>query len=166
MQDNIGRSKFKQSRMLRYPSEKQSEIWLKRRQGMLPSKIADQLDVTRAFVSKSLRTAETRIRHLMEHTAHINRVQVHHISSFHGFAVGYSGAFKSETIITYSPRIGVQVWFGHDGDCASCQDSDDCVKLLEVLASEWNVPLNRNAAPTKVANIVFKAIQQSLKWVD
>ncbi|MCK5151794.1 MAG: hypothetical protein KAQ65_08135, partial [Candidatus Thorarchaeota archaeon] len=52
--------------ILRYPSEKQAKIWLKRRQGIAPSVIAQKMKVSRAYVSKSLKQAENRIEVLLD----------------------------------------------------------------------------------------------------
>ena len=152
--------------ILRYPTEQQAQIWIDRRQGTAPSKIADKMGVTRAFVSKSLRNAEERIQDLIEHAAQINRVQLHHMSSRHGLGIGYCAAYKSETIIAYSPKMGIQVWFDHHGDCASCADFDGCVRLLSTLSKEWKIPLARNAEPTRVAQDLFTAIKKRLDWID
>jgi len=152
--------------ILRYPTEQQAQIWLNRRRGTAPSKIADKMGVTRAFVSKSLRKAEERIEALIAHAAQINRVNLHHMSARHGLALGYCAAYKSETTISYSPRIGIQVWFDHHGDCVSCADFDGCVRLLSTLSKEWKIPLASNAKPTRVAQDLFTAIKKQLDWKD
>ena len=102
MFSNKRRSLPKQPLVLKYPSEQEASIWLKRRQGIPPSEIADELEVSRAYVSKALRKAERKIEMLLDHAAKINRVKLHHMSSEQGLAVGYCNAYKSETIISYS----------------------------------------------------------------
>ncbi|MFW9920106.1 MAG: hypothetical protein ACFFED_10930 [Candidatus Thorarchaeota archaeon] len=156
----------KQPTVLKYPSEQEGMIWLKRRQGTAPSEIADELDVTRAYVSKALRKAERKIELLLDHAAKINRVKLHHMSSENGLAVGYCAAYKSETIISYSPKIGIQVWFDHRGDCDSCADFGECATLISSLSNEWAVPIARNAGPVDVVNDLFTAIMKRLEWKD
>jgi hypothetical protein len=151
---------------LRYPTKQQSMIWLMRRNDVASSAIADELNVQRPFVSKSLKTANERIRKLLEHAAAINRVVIHHMSEKDGFAVGYCAAYKSETYITFSPKLGIQIWFQHKGDCDSCAEYSTCGNMLTVLSKEWGIPLSRNASPTQVADDLFSKIMKSLDWRD
>lgn len=151
--------------LLRYPSEKQAVIWLKRRQGIAPSIIAERLNVSRAYVSKSLKQAENRIRLLLEHEANVNRIRLHHISQRHGLAMGYCAAHKTETTITYSPTLGIQVWYDHEGDCDSCSEFSECTKLLDIIAKEWKIPLSMNAEPNRVAQDLFSKIKRQLEWI-
>ncbi len=164
MKNNTRIRVSKQPLVLRYPSDQEATIWLKRRQGTPPSVIADDLGVTRAYVSKSLRKAEKKIGSLLEHAAAINRIKLHHISSKHGMAVGYCAAYKSETVITYSPNLGIQVWFEHRGDCSSCADIDQCTALIASLSTEWNVPIIRNAPALVLVNDLLNTIMKRLEW--
>lgn len=166
MLTNKRRHFAKQPSVLKYPSEQEGMIWLKRRQGVAPSTIADELDVSRAYVSKALRKAEKKIELLIDHAAKINRIKLHHMSSEHGLGVGYCAAYKSETIIAYSPRIGIQVWFDHRGDCDSCADYNECASLISSLSKEWDVPIARNAGPIDVVNDLFDTIMKRLEWKD
>ena len=70
----------------RYPTKKQVLIWQKRRQQVRPSDIAEELEVSRAFVSKYQQRAEARIEKLLKHAASINRIQVMQLSSRYGIA--------------------------------------------------------------------------------
>ncbi len=149
---------------LRHPTIQQADIWLKRRQDIAPSVIADDMKVSRPFVSKSIRIAEERIEKLLRNAANINRIQIQHISAKHGIAVGYCAAHRSKTYITYSPSIGIQTWFQHTGDCSSCVEFDECMKVLGTLAQEWKIKIAKNATPTKIADEVFGKILKKLKW--
>jgi hypothetical protein len=66
---------------LRYPTPKQSKIWLRRRQKALPSIIAKEFNVSRPFVSKAQRIAEERIGKLLKHAASVNRIKLDHMST-------------------------------------------------------------------------------------
>ncbi len=160
------RSRSSGPSVLRYPTEQQSQIWLARRQGIAPSNIADKMEVTRAFVSKSLRKAEERIEDLIIHAAQINRIQLHHMSSRYGMGIGYCAAYKSETIIAYSPKMGIQVWFEHQGDCDSCADLKECTRFLSAISEEWKIPISSNAKTTRAAQDLFRAIARRLDWTD
>ncbi|MFW9800912.1 MAG: hypothetical protein ACFFD9_10780, partial [Candidatus Thorarchaeota archaeon] len=72
-----------------YPTKQQAFIWLKRRQNVRPYKIADELNVSRPFVSKAQRIAEARINKLLHHAASINRIKIRHIDTRYGIAVGF-----------------------------------------------------------------------------
>lgn len=148
----------------RYPTPKQGLIWLKRRQQIRPSIIAEELQVSRPFVSKAQRRAEARIEKLLQHAASINRIEVEHLSSRYGIAVGYCSAYQAETYIIYSPKIGVQTWFAHQGDCGTCVQERACKRILKQLSHEWQIPIPKNQLPTDTAQHLFTTIRRRLKW--
>lgn len=148
----------------RYPTKQQSIIWMKRRLQIPPSIIANELKVSRPFVSQAQRIAEQRIKSLLITAAQMNRVQIDNISPKYGFAVGYSPASESKTYITYSPESRVQVWFDHKGDCQKCELASECDKILRGLAVEWELSLPRDMLPTEVAKTLFERIMGRLGW--
>jgi len=149
---------------LKYPTKTQSLIWFKRRKKVRPSEIADELDVSRAFVSKSQRIAKQRIKRLMEHAASINRVELTKVSPAQGFAFGYCPSHDAKTYITYSPKIGVQVWLEHTGECVNCSQNKECERILRALADDWGLRISEDAPPTLKAKRLFEAIMGELKW--
>lgn len=149
---------------LRYPTRQQSTIWLRRRQNVQPSDIAKEMTVSRPYVSQAQRIAEERIEKLLKHTAKVIRIELREISPQYGFAVGYCPANKSLTYITYSHQRGVQTWFTHVGDCASCDMKQDCEDTLQNLAHEWEISIPGNLPPTEFGEILFDAIMRQLKW--
>ena len=150
---------------LRYPTSQQGLIWLRRRQKERPSTIAKELNVSRPFVSKAQRIAEARINKLLRHAASINRIKVRHISTRYGIAVGYCPGYDTETYILYSPKIGIQTWFAHVGECGTCDQIDQCTETLHTLAEEWEVPIPDDRPPTDLSVYLFKVIMRRLKWV-
>ncbi|MFX1564924.1 MAG: hypothetical protein ACFFCH_02915 [Promethearchaeota archaeon] len=148
----------------RYPTPKQGLIWLKRRQQVRPSIIAEELQVSRPFVSKAQQRAEARIEKLLQHAASINRIEVKHLSPCYGIAVGYCSAYQAKTYITYSPKIGIQTWFAHQGDCGSCAQESECKRIIAQLAQEWQISIPTNQSPTDTAKHLFTTIQKRLKW--
>ncbi|NOR38944.1 MAG: hypothetical protein GQ580_05080 [Candidatus Thorarchaeota archaeon] len=149
---------------IRYPTTQQSTIWLRRRQNNLPSDIAKELAVSRPYVSQAQRIAEERIESLLRHTAKVNRLVLQNMSPEYGFAVGYCHAHDSLTYITYSHKMGVQVWFSHEGDCDSCDMRENCDKVLRNLAEEWELPLPKGLAPTELGEKLFNLIMRRLQW--
>ena len=149
---------------LRYPTATQGKIWLQRRQNIPPSKIADELAVSRPFVSKAQRIAETRIGTLLEHAASINRVQLRHLSPTYGIAIGFSAPYASDAYILYSPSIGVQIWFDHEGECGTCNQLADCTQTLLQLAEEWEIAIDEHQTPNDMAQNLFETIKKRLQW--
>jgi hypothetical protein len=148
----------------RYPTNKQNAIWLKRRQNIAPSQIATQLKVSRPFVSQAQKIAERRIKKLLINAAEVNRIKIQNLSTEYGFAVGFCPTHQSKTYITYSPEYRVQVWFDHEGDCDTCEESDHCTKILRGLAIEWEIGLPNNVPPTKIAKTLFTKIMERIGW--
>ncbi len=149
---------------LRYPTRQQSTIWLRRRQNIQPSDIAKEMTVSRPYVSQAQRIAEERIEKLLKHTAKVIRIELREMSPQYGFAVGYCPANKSLTYITYSHQRGVQTWFTHVGDCASCDMKQDCEDTLRNLAHEWEISIPENLPPTELGDKLFDTIMRRLKW--
>ena len=83
----------------------------------------------------------------------------------YGFAVGYCSANQMDTFILYSPKIGIQTWFDHDGECGSCAELSECTQTLTQLASEWKIPLKGKETPSEMAAHMFGTIKGRLKWV-
>jgi hypothetical protein len=123
------------------------------------------MNVKRPFVSKAQRIAEARIDKLLRHAASINRIKVRHISSQYGIAVGHCPSYNTETYILYSPKIGIQTWFAHQGECGNCDQLDQCTQTLLQLAEEWDVPIPDDRPPTDLSVYLFDVIMRRLKWV-
>ena len=149
---------------LRYPTKQQSLIWLKRRQGVIPSAIAKEMRVSRPFISKAQGIAEARIEKLLRNAAYVNRINIEQISGKYGFAVGYCSAYDSRTYVTYSPTIGVQMWFSHKGECQSCAQSKECETILKELGKDWKIKIPPAAEPTDIAVFLFDNIMRRLGW--
>ncbi|MFX0054604.1 MAG: hypothetical protein ACFFAX_16960 [Promethearchaeota archaeon] len=149
---------------LRYPTKQQGLIWLRRRQKERPSEIAKDLKVSRPFVTMAQKTAEERIEQLLQHSASVNRVKIEHLSPKYGIAKGFCHAYDTDTYIVYSPRIGLQNWYVHKGDCGTCEMEDKCTKTLRTLAEEWEIPLPDDRPPTELGVYLFDVIGRRLKW--
>ncbi|MFW9909171.1 MAG: hypothetical protein ACFFEF_11405 [Candidatus Thorarchaeota archaeon] len=149
---------------LRYPTKQQSLIWLRRRQKDQSSDIAKDLKVSRPFVSMEQKRAEARIKKLLEHTASVNRVKIQRLSAQYGIAQGYCHAYDSQTFITYSPKIGVQNWYVHKGNCGLCDMEEQCKETLHTLAEEWDIPIPPGMPPTELGDFLFNTIRRRLKW--
>lgn len=153
-----------QSNSLRYPTEKQNEVWLQRREEIRPSTIAEQMEVSRPYVSQVHRIAEERIEQLLIHTSSVLRVELDHLDPSHGIAEGYCSAFKTDVYFTYSPEMGVQTWYRHEGDCSGCDKYEECEAILHQLSKEWNIALPAGLPPTERGAYLFDAVMEELGW--
>lgn len=149
---------------LRYPTQQQDFIWLKRRQQIRPSLLAEELGVSRPFISKAQRQAEMRIKQLLQYTAAVNRIHLQHTSPQHGFAVGYNPSTKSQAYIFYSTKLGIQTWYEHDGGCNSCEARNDCIDTINQLTKEWQVTLRPGLTPSENALHLLTEIKEQLGW--
>jgi hypothetical protein len=149
---------------LRYPTKQQGLIWLRRRQRERPSEIARDMKVSRPFVTMAQKRAESRIKKLLQHSASVNRVKIEHLDSKYGIAKGYCHAYDTETYIVYSPKIGLQNWYVHKGECGTCEMEDQCLTTLRTLAVEWEIPLPNDKPPTELGVYLFDIIGRRLKW--
>jgi hypothetical protein len=150
----------------KFLTRRQESIWQKSRQEIAPSAIARELEVSRPLVSKTQRIAEGKVERILLHCASTNRIKIRHISPRHGFAVGYCALNKSDTYIVYSPAIGTQVWFKHEGSCNGCSEQSICEKIVRTIAHEWNLPVTKGMPPTEAAEELFIAIMRYLEWSE
>jgi len=142
----------------------QSLIWLRRRQKDRPSEIAKDLNVSRPYVSMEQNRAEDRIKKLMQHAASVNRVKIERLSARYGIAEGYCHTYDSRTYIVYSPKMGVQNWYVHQGECGTCDLEAQCKETLRTLAEEWEIGIPPEMPPTELGVYLFDAIRRRLKW--
>lgn len=155
---------FSYPEKVKYPSDKQVEIWNLRLKRLTGREIAKQKKVTPGFVSKTLKEANTRIKALLENAARMNKITLSHISAKLGFAQGYSHTFKIRVHITYSQANGVQVWYDHKGECASCDELGTCREMLiqEFKARDLKLP-HEAVRPTDLCDTLFNEIRKMLK---
>ena len=149
---------------LRYPTKQQNLIWLRRRQKDRPTDIANDLQVSRPFVTMEQKRAEGRIKKLIEHAASVDRVKIQRLSARYGIAEGFCHAYDSQIYIVYSPKMGVHNWFVHQGDCGTCDLMDECKEILRTLAEEWEIGIPPEMAPTELGEYLFETIRRRLKW--
>jgi len=120
--------------------------------------------MSRPYVSIEQKKAENRIKYLIEHIASVNRVTIERISARYGIIEGYCHSNNSRTYITYSPKLGVQNWYEHIGDCGTCDIVDQCNETLHILAEEWEIQAPPDMPPTELSEHLFNTIRRRLKW--
>lgn len=145
---------------IRYPSDKQLEIWKLRRDKLKGREIADKKDITEAAVSKSLKEANKRIKDLIEYSARMNKIELERTSAKLGFAWGKSHTFKLKAWITFSPVNGVHVWYKHEGACEACGELGYCRSVLKQEFKERNLKLpSEMMKPSKLAELLFQILE-------
>lgn len=151
-------------RRVKYPTEKQLEIWKLKRTKLTGKEIAAEKEVTPGFVSKTLTEANQRIRGLLENAAHMNKITLEFLSEELGFARGQSYMFNVRCYITFSPRNGVQVWYEHKGECASCEKYTLCREILLQEFKERNLKIeNPSLRPTDLVELLFEKLEEMAK---
>lgn len=151
-------------RNIRYPTAQQNRVWLRRRSKIAPSEIANEMKVSRPYVSQAQRIAKTRIGSLLSHAASIAGIHLEHISASHGIAIGHCPALESTVYVTYSPKIGVHAWYNHAGNCSDCSRSDTCERILDSLSKEWGIEVPDDLPPTQKGKQLFDEILEELGW--
>ncbi|MHA2105466.1 MAG: hypothetical protein ACW981_18735 [Candidatus Hodarchaeales archaeon] len=152
---------FLSPRKEKYPSEKQLEIWYLNRSQKSGRSIAKQLNVSPAFVSKSLKQGNQRIKVLFENTARSNKIKLDLLDPELGFARGYSHMLDIKAYITFSPTNGIQVWYEDKGDCANCEVFKECRTALLQEFKERNISIaNPTLAPTNLGDELFKKLEE------
>lgn len=146
--------------MLLPTNDKQFEFWTMRRDGVPNITIANQLGISRQAVSRALLVMDQRIESTLKEMAHANQIAVERINPERGVLIGKSIPFATAAIIFVSQKHGVQVWYEHDGDCASCQRYTECIELLWDYASELGIKIKKTADPTKMAEELFEKVKE------
>ncbi|NLE05085.1 MAG: hypothetical protein GX638_09845 [Crenarchaeota archaeon] len=144
-----------------YLTTTQKTTWDLKSKGFTESGISRKLNVTRQTIHKALNIANTKIFEALEETAKINNIIIKTIDSSTGVLIGYSAHFKTQALITFSPKNGIRTWYKHDGDCINCEYYQTCKQTLFEEAKERNIRLPNNAElmiPSKLADFVFLKI--------
>ena len=151
---------FLTQRKSKYPTDAQLEVWMLTRRQQSGRAIARQKKVSPAFVSQTLKEANHRIKALLENEAKVNKIKLDHLDVALGFARGYSQMLRVKTFLTFSPTNGIQVWYEHKGDCASCELYDECRSALLQEFKERNLKVaSPTLAPTDLGEILFDTLE-------
>lgn len=136
-------------------------IWEHKRSGLPEASIARELQVSRQTIHKALGIAHLKISESLEETARINKIKIQTVNPTKGYLLGYSPHFKTKTLITFSTKNGIQIWYRHEGDCKNCDQLQACKEALLAEAKERNMllPEDENSfLPSELAEKLFSAI--------
>ncbi|PVX23663.1 MAG: hypothetical protein CW716_11640 [Candidatus Bathyarchaeum sp.] len=141
-----------------YLTPRQLLIWDRRRKGLKEASIARELQVSRQTIHRALSIAHLKILESLEETARINKIKIKKVNPVRGFLIGYSSHFKTETLITFSTKNGIQIWYKHEGDCKNCDQLKECKETLVAEAKERNIRLPEDCLPSDYAEKLFAEI--------
>jgi transcriptional regulator len=142
-------------------NEKQFGFWKMRRTGMSNISIANQLGITRQGVSQALRQMDDKIESSLREMARANRIQIEKMDVEKGVLFGKSVPFRTDAFIFVSDRHGMQVWYDHEGDCASCDQYTQCIEFLWEFAAELGIKIEKTNDPTKMAEELLAKIREN-----
>lgn len=140
-----------------YPTQRQFEFWLKRREGKKNVEIAQEYNITKQAVGKALQAADRKILKTLIEMAQANRIEIRHIDEEKGFLYGRSSQLNRDAAIFLSKKHGIQVWYDHTGDCRTCEHTQKCTEILSELADELGVDIEI-VNPSKDAEKIFEVI--------
>lgn len=153
-----------------YLTGRQLDIWTMLRDGVSQSEIARRLGITRQAVGQLAHSIPVKVTTALTDAAALNRVEPMLIDSNKGVLVGWSSEFRTETVITLNPKVGLRTWYKHDlGHCRICPDSKKCRSLLLENAREFGIPLARHEKhldPSELSGIVFSRLLGASKKSD
>jgi hypothetical protein len=141
-----------------YLTPRQLLIWDRKRRGLQEASIARELQVSRQTIHKALSIAHLKVLESLEETARINKIKVKKVDPVKGYLLGYSSHFKTKTLITFSTRNGIQIWYKHEGDCENCDQLKECKETLIAEAKERDLSLPEDCLPSVYAEKLFAAI--------
>ena len=146
------------------PTKRQITIWNLKRNEKTGKEIAKEINVDPAFVSRSIKEANKRIKKLLKEVGKMNKIKLDLISGELGMARGHSHIFDITAYITFSPINGLQVWYEHKGECTSCDEFEGCRKALLQEFEERNIEIeNSSLLPTELCDLLFEKIEEFLK---
>lgn len=144
-----------------YLTPTQKQIWDLKSTGIAEATVARKLNVTRQTVHKALDIANTKVAMSLEEAAKLNKIKIQSVNAATGVLVGYSTHFKTKTLITFSVKNGVQLWYKHEGDCKNCEQLKTCQETLIQEAQDRHIPITEDPDsinPSEFAKKLFSQI--------
>jgi transcriptional regulator with XRE-family HTH domain len=139
------------------------KYWGLRRSGMTQADISREMDVTRQTVNKTFNAVDARVSKALLEAAQVNRVEISRVDPQKGFLLGHSPSLGMDTLVTFSERNGILVWYRGEGGCSGCSWRRSCKQKLLIEAEDKGIPLPEAAAemePSQLADILFTNIME------
>lgn len=147
----------------KFLAPRQEAVWALQREGLKEAEIARRLGISRQFVHQTLNATVAKVSKALVEAAQANRIQIRRLEPLKGIAFGYHHGLKTNTIISYTLKHGVQVWFWYEKpeDCERCEQREVCRSYLLNEAEERKIKLSEhelNSPPAKLAHIIFSKL--------
>lgn len=140
-----------------YPTKRQFEFWLRRREGKKNVEIAKEYEITKQAVGKALQAASSKILKTLIEMAKANQIEIKNIYEEKGILLGRSLQLNRKAIIFLSKKYGIQIWYEHNGNCDPCENEQRCSEILSELAYELGIDIDIKN-PSEDAKKIFEVI--------
>lgn len=148
-------------------SQQQRTVWSLVSKGVSVVAIADRLKTTRQFVNQTKLAAEARLSATLLDVAQANHIHVTQLRPKEGVLLGYHPGLKRKTIITYSTKHGIKVWYWYDNP----EEVTDQEFLRQTRGYLLDIARERHLEvkgaekmhPAKLAHFVFTELIPELK---
>ena len=139
-------------------SPNESLFWDLRLKGLGFAEIGRRTTVTRQAVYKALLKADKAMGEALSDVAGTYKIDLERVSPEKGMAVGYSHALKSRVVLAYSPKRGILVWYGYNGQCRGCARRDECRSIILEEAERLGVSVQGDSGrePAELAEDVLR----------
>ncbi|UCH37530.1 MAG: hypothetical protein JSV76_07640 [Candidatus Bathyarchaeota archaeon] len=130
---------------------------------MTQADISREMGVTRQTVNKTFIAVDSRVSRALLEAAQVNRVEISRVNPEKGFLLGRSPSSGMDTLVTFSERNGIQVWYKGEGGCSECSWRTNCKQKLLIEAEDRGIPLPEEAEemePSQLADILFDTIME------
>ncbi len=141
-----------------YLTPRQRRIWRLRFQGLTQADISRTLNVTRQTVNRAVTTIDAKVSRALTEAAQLHGVEARRLDPLKGYLLGYSSRLKTEVLMTFSSKNGVQIWYRGEGECGSCSRLEECTRILLSEAEERGIQLaegDKASSPSKLAERLF-----------
>jgi transcriptional regulator len=146
-----------------YLTPKQRRFWRLRFDGLTQAEISREMSVTRQTVNKTVNVIDSKVTKALLEAAQLNRIEISRVDPEKGFLLGRSSTLAMATLITFSDKNGIQIWYKGEGRCSECEWLDSCREKLLREAKVRDILLPKNAEnmqPSKLADLLFEKIME------
>ena len=146
-----------------YLTPKQRRFWRLRFDGLSQAEISRKVGITRQAVNKAINAIDSKVSKALLEAAQLYRIEISRVDPEKGFLLGRSSTLAMATLITFSDKNGIQIWYKGEGRCPECEWRDSCKEKLLTEAKVRDILLPKNSEnmqPTKLADLLFKKITE------
>jgi len=143
-------------------SQKQKTVWSLIREGFSVSAIASKLKTSRQYINQTRLTAEAKLSSTLLEVAGANDINLTKLYPQEAILLGYHPGLQKKTIITYTTRHGIKVWYWHDHpeEIKDQKFLRQTRQYLLDIAKEHNIEIESASEihPAKLAHMLFSKL--------